>query len=94
MSRELICGAIAKQSVISFSYTGSQRTAEPHILGYDRSGDLTLSAWQLSGGSGQGWRDFHFDKMRGVALTGAQFSCARPGYNPNDSTLTRIICRL
>ena len=94
MSRELICGAIANRSVISFSYTGSQRTAEPHILGYDRSGDLTISAWQLSGGSGQGWRDFHFDKMRDIALTEIQFSGARPGYNPNDPTLAQIICRL
>lgn len=94
MSKELICDAITKRSAISFLYTGSQRTVEPHILGYDRGGDLTLSAWQISGGSGQGWRDFHFSKISGVALTGTQFSGPRPGYNPNDSTLSRIVCRL
>jgi predicted DNA-binding transcriptional regulator YafY len=94
MSKELICDAIAKRLAISFLYKGSQRTVEPHTLGYDRSGDLTLSAWQVSGGSGQGWRDFHIDKMRGIALTATQFSGARPGYNRNDSTLAQIICGL
>jgi predicted DNA-binding transcriptional regulator YafY len=94
MSNEAICNAIAKRLVISFNYTGKPRTVEPHTLGYDRDGDLTLSAWQLSGGSGTGWRDFHFKKISGFALTGSQFPGARPGYNPNDSTLTRIICRL
>jgi hypothetical protein len=94
MSDKLICEAIAKRAEISFLYSGSQRTAEPHVVGYDRAGALVLSAWQVRGGSGQGWRDFHFAKMTVVALTGTMFSGPRPGYNPNDSTLMRIICRL
>lgn len=94
MSKELICEAIAKRSCISFFYTGSQRTAEPHIVGYDHAGDVTLSAWQISGGSGEGWRDFHVSKISGIALIGTPFSGPRPGYNPQDSTLSRIICRL
>jgi hypothetical protein len=94
MSDKLICEAIAKRAEISFLYSGSERTAEPHVVGYDRAGALVLSAWQVGGGSGQGWRDFHFAKMSAVALTGTTFSGSRPGYNPNDSTLMRIICRL
>jgi hypothetical protein len=94
MSNETICDAIAKRLVISFNYTGKQRTVEPHTLGYDRAGDLTLCAWQLSGGSGPGWRDFHYKKMSGIELTGAQFPGSRPGYNPDDSTLVRIVRRL
>lgn len=94
MSEEIVCDAIGKRLTLSFVYSGSQRTVEPHILGYDRGGDLTLSAWQVSGGSGQGWRDFHFVKMTAIVATGTCFSAPRPGYNPNDSTLSRIICRL
>lgn len=94
MSKEAICDAIGKRSTLSFMYSGSQRTVEPHILGYDRGGDLTLSAWQVSGGSGQGWRDFHLAKMTAIVATGTQFSDSRPGYNPNDTTLDRIVCRL
>jgi predicted DNA-binding transcriptional regulator YafY len=94
MTIELICNAIEARAVISFLYSGSVRTVEPHVLGYDRSEHLMLSAWQLSGGSGTGWRDFRFDRMSDVKLTEAKFSTARPGYNPNDTTMTRIICRL
>lgn len=89
-----ICGAIKDRAVISFHYKGRLRTVEPHLLGIDSDGDQTLSAWQLTGGSGQGWRDFHIARISGLAKTGAQFAGARQGYNPNDSTLSRIVCRL
>lgn len=89
-----ICEAISKRYILVFYYNGSRRIVEPHLLGYDSDGDLTLSSWQLTGGSGEGWRDFHVDKLSGLATTGATFSGSRPGYNPNDSTLERIVCRL
>ncbi len=94
MSKDLICDAIGKRTEISFVYSGSLRTAEPHILGYDRAGELTLSAWQMTGGTGTGWRDFHVRKLSSITSTGMYFSDPRPGYNPNDTTLSQIICRL
>jgi hypothetical protein len=94
MSSQLICESIAARSMISFLYSGKQRTVEPHTLGYDKKSALILSAWQTSGGSGEGWRDFHLEKMTNIVSTGAKFSGPRPGYNPNDSTMTRIVCRL
>ena len=94
MSNDTICNAIATRTVISFIYGNAVRTVEPHALGYDRAGDLTLSAWQLGGGSGLGWRDFHFKKMSGITMTDSHFSAPRPGYNPNDSTMARIVCHL
>lgn len=89
-----ICEAIRDRAVISFHYKGLIRTVEPHLLGYDSDGDQTLSAWQLNGGSGQGWRDFHTAKITELARTGAHFSAARHGYNPNDQSLSQIVCRL
>lgn len=89
----LICEAIRARQVLRFLYKGSLRTVEPHLLGYDGDGDLTLSAWQLSG-TGTGWRDFHVSKLSGLATTGATFSGARPGYNPWDATIDRVVCRL
>jgi len=88
-----ICQAIENRSVISFIYDGRRRTVEPHTLGYDKEGDLTLTGWQLSGGSGVGWRDFHVAKLSALSTTGVNFERPRPGYNPNDSTLSRIVCR-
>lgn len=67
---------------------------EPHIVGFDKAGELILSAWQLSGGSGVGWRDFHLKNMTEGIATDQEFSGSRPGYNPNDSTLKQVMCRL
>ena len=89
-----ICKYIQSKAIISFSYKGSVRVAEPHLLGYDADNDLTLSAWQLSGGSGQGFRDFHVSKISSVTTTGKNFAYARQGYNPNDQTLSRVLCRI
>jgi hypothetical protein len=94
MSRELICGAIQQRRIITFVYKNALRTVEPHLLGYDKKNNLTLSAWQLSGGSGQSFRAFHLNLLSGVSVTDNEFSDARQGYNPNDQTMTRIICRL
>lgn len=89
-----LCDYIHQRQVVQFHYKGRTRTVEPHLVGYDASGDLTLSAWQLSGGSGTGWRDFHVAKLSGLSTTGQAFSGPRPGYNPRDKTLVRIVCRL
>lgn len=93
MSQTIIT-AIQNRSVISFYYKGKLRTAEPHLLGYDTRNHLTLSAWQLSGGSGVSFRDFHVSDMSGITTTGQTFSGARAGYNPSDRTMPRILARL
>jgi predicted DNA-binding transcriptional regulator YafY len=91
---ELICDAIKRRRVITFSYKSALRTVEPHLLGYDKKNNLALSAWQLSGGSGQSWRSFHLSLLTNVSITDDEFPWARPDYNPNDQTMSRILCRL
>jgi predicted DNA-binding transcriptional regulator YafY len=92
--QDLICDAIRRRRVLSFGYKGSIRTVEPHALGYDGDGDLTLSAWQLSGGSGQDFRDFHVRNLSGLSVTEASFAGPRLGYRRHDKTLSRIVCQL
>lgn len=94
MQQQVICGAIQDQRVLSFLYDGSHRLVEPHLLGVDSDGDVTLSAWQISGGSGQGWRDFHVAKLTSLSITEQSFAGPRDGYNPNDETIDQVICRL
>jgi predicted DNA-binding transcriptional regulator YafY len=97
MSQTLICQAIDEKRVVSFYYGGSrpsERQVEPHTLGYDKDGDPILCGWQLSGGSRIGWRDFHVSKLSGLSITRQTFPAARPGYNPNDTTMLRVLCRL
>jgi hypothetical protein len=94
MISDTICNAINDRLVISFQYKGVVRFVEPHAVGSDRNGKLMLSAWQLSGGSGAGWRDYDLLLITGITVTEDKFPSVRPGYNPNDSTLSRIVCRL
>lgn len=92
--QQIICGAIKGKRILTFAYKGSLRAVEPHLLGYDASGDLTLSAWQLRGGSGVGWRDFHVSKLSSLAIGPGSSGAPRPGYNSRDETIDRIVCRL
>ena len=89
-----ICAAIRSKSIITFVYDGAVRTVEPHQLGFDHDGDLTLSAWQLSGGSSVDWRDFHIANASGLTTTGRHFSGPRLGYNPNNKKMKQILCGL
>lgn len=93
-----ICKAIQKKQIISFWYAGSTpstRTVEPHLLGFAQGGsELTLSAWQLSGGTRSGWRDFHVAGISNLSITDRVFQKPRSDYNPRDSTMSPIICRL
>ena len=91
---QLICNAIRNKMVLKLTYNGSTRTCEPHLLGYDSTDDLTLSAWQTSGSSGTGWRDYHISKASGISTTGKNFVSARPGYSPDDRTIDQVVCAL
>lgn len=90
----LIVGAIDGRRILEFMYDGALRRAEPHLLGNNQTGKLTLSAWQLSGGSAVSWRAFHVARMHDAVVTEENFDGPRAGYNPNDKTMIQVICRL
>ena len=94
MYEDLICQAIAERRILTFSYKDNERTVEPHALGYDADNDLTLCGWQVSGGSGVDFRDFHVRQISTPSLSQQTFSGPRPKYKRHDKTLRRIICQL
>lgn len=83
--------AIGDRRVLAFIYKGTERTAEPYIVGYDDKSKLVLSAVQLSGGSGVGFRSFDVDALSSVAKTERQFSGTHPDYNPHDPYFMHIL---
>lgn len=83
--------AIGDRRVLAFSYKGTARTAEPYIVGYDDKNKLVLSAVQLSGGSGVGFRSFDLNEMSSVARTDRRFNGSNPDYNPGDPYFARIL---
>ncbi len=91
---EIICEAIRTRRRLSFLYKGSARKADPYILGYDADGASILSAVQVSGGSGRGFRSFTVRGLSDLAATDEKFFGNHPQYNPRDRLFHRIVCQV
>jgi hypothetical protein len=91
---DTICRAIRTRYTLSFTYKGTDRLAEPYILGYEASGVLILSAVQVSGGSGSGFRTFLVADMSLVVETERKFMGKHPAYNPHDRLFAHVLCQL
>lgn len=97
---ELITNAIADQKVLIIRYQNDPmtRTIEPHTLGYNRKGNLVLSAYQIDGYSSSGnfiaWKLFTVNEIQNIEQLEQKFDIRfKEGYNPNPSNkmFTRII---
>lgn len=93
-----ICDAITALPVVEFMYRGLPRIVEPFCHGISRAGNEVLRAYQVGGasesGNPVGWKLYEVSQMSGLRRTGATFRPGRPGYNPNDSQMTSIHCRV
>jgi len=90
----LICRAIGERRRLSFSYKGSRRLADPYILGTDADGTLLLSAVQVAGGSGSGFRSFVVTEIAALAVSEEHFFGNHPDYNPRDRLFVRVLCQV
>ena len=86
--------AIRKQQVVEFTYEGRTRSVEPHAVGYDNAGALTLHGWELSGGRSPGFRGFSVREIRTLTVTPRLFAGPRPDYQPDALPLQKIVCQL
>jgi len=93
-----ICKAIRARCILRFHYGGGYRMVEPHCYGVSTAGHEVLRAYQIGGYSESdqpiGWKLFRVLAITGLQLTTETFASPRPGYNPNDSAMTTIYCRL
>jgi predicted DNA-binding transcriptional regulator YafY len=87
---ELIRKAIIERRLLSLTYKSSERYVEPYILGYDSRNDLLLSAVQVAGGSGKGFRTFRVSEMSNVSLTDKRFYKSHPDYDPRDPLFEKL----
>lgn len=90
--------AIENKEVISFTYDGFSRVAEPFLLGDTRTMRCAIRAYQTSGGSKSGtvpgWHIFLLDKILWLTKTGEHFDGVRENYNPSDKGMLRIYARV
>lgn len=93
-----ICRAIRDQRLLLFDYKGHARVVEPYCYGISTAGEASLRAIQVRGSSSSG--GFGFGKlwtltlMTNVRVAEETFVPDDPRYNPNDSAMKRIICRI
>ena len=99
--------AISKKNKCIIYYTGDEpggkglREIEPVCLGYSKSGNLVLRAWDYEGASHTaykrkqplpGWRLFRLDKITMFRPTEDNFFDPKPNYNFNgDRSMTKVL---
>ena len=97
MTHPLICDAIRLKHVIRFEYHGGAREVEPYLYGRSSAGVELLRAFQLRGasrsGETAGWKMFQVADISSVSVTFEPFT-ARSGYDPNDTVITFVNCRV
>ncbi|KYK38438.1 MAG: hypothetical protein AYK18_17155 [Theionarchaea archaeon DG-70] len=95
---QMICSAIRSRNAIHFYYNGGFRTAEPFCHGASKNGIELLRAYQVEGhsesGNPAGWKLFRVEKIQHLTVTDNHFKGTRPLYNPDDSAMKVIYCRV
>jgi hypothetical protein len=98
MTHPVICDSIRLRHVIRFQYHGGMREVEPHCYGRSSTGDEFLRAYQLRGasrsGEPAGWKMFRADEISGLSVTFESFTAPRAGYDPVDTVITFVNCRI
>jgi hypothetical protein len=96
MNSVTICDAIRKRMVIRFYYDGGIRIVEPHCHGISTAGNEVLRAYQIGGYSESeqhvGWKLIAMNRIYGIQPDGITFIATRPGYEPNDRSMSTIHC--
>jgi hypothetical protein len=90
MKREEICKAIESQNIISFHYSRGKdpgiRFVEPHMVAYNKTDHLCLSAWFLRGHSASkekpGFREYWMEYISDIKIIKETFQGPREGYVP------------
>lgn len=95
---ERICKAIVDLRVLKFDYQGQPRVVKPYCYGVSPKNNELLRAIQVRGSSTSS--GFGFGKL----WTVSQMACVQvgketftpddPDYNPDDSAMARIFCRV
>ena len=95
---DLICRAIRERRLLTFSYNGQERVVAPYCCGLSTRDAEVLRAVQVGGASSSG--RFGFGKLwrvaqlKDVRLSDETFVANDPNYNPEDSAMKQIICRV
>jgi hypothetical protein len=90
----LICQAIRARRRLSFEYDGLLRIVEPYCHGRSSKGSELLRAVEVKGARNTGFgKLWTVSKLLQIEL-GDAFDANDPNYNPDDSAMAFIHCRV
>jgi len=93
-----ICAAIRTLRVLEFDYHGAHRVVTPYLHGVGARGAEMLRGVQIGGESRSGGLWFGklwiVSEIENLRLTAQAFVPDDPNYNPNDSAMATIHCRV
>ena len=95
--RDLLCRAITGRMLIQFKYDGRSRIVEPFCCGVSSAGNYVLRGFQIRGADKTKplcWRLYELSEMSQLNITQHTFEGKRADYQPNDSAMNDIFCRL
>jgi len=96
----VICETIRAHHRLAFVYQGLARVVEPYCHGISTTGFEVLRAIQIAGASRSGHlkassgKLWLVGKMQEVRSTGEKFVPSDPHYNPDDTAMRLIHCRV
>jgi hypothetical protein len=94
----IFCEAIRKRALLEFRYQDRLRIVAPYCFGVSTRGVEVLRAIQLRGSSASGGLGFgklwDVSKMTSLRTLDETFVPDDPNYNPNDSGMREIYCRI
>ncbi len=94
----LLCKAIREKRLLQFDYHGLPRVVAPYCHGISTRGSEVLRAIQVRGASSSGGLGFGklwaVADMRNAQVLAETFAPNDPDYNPDDSAMQSIHCRV
>jgi len=98
MHWDTACRALHSGACLELRYDGYTRIVEVHAVGESKAGNDVMRVWQVRGGSESnervGWKLLRLDEATGYGLTSERSLAPRNGYNPDDSAMVGIYCRI
>jgi hypothetical protein len=95
---ERICRAIRKRVLLQFTYDDNPRVVAPYCHGTSKTGAEVVRAIQVGGRSPSGYgtsgKLWIVAKMTNVRILKKTFIPDDPNYNPDDSAMREIHCRV
>lgn len=93
----LLCRAITEKLIVQFKYDGRSRIVEPFACGINAAGNYVLQGFQIRGSDKTKplcWRMYELSLISQLSVTQHPFKGKREDYNPADSAMTEIFCRI